>query len=371
MTAILNILAQLFGQRGKLTIDHHPQVNKSIEKGQSMATVHEHILSAEEAKKLILKGGHVGPICFQGKLDLNGENLSQLPNDITGDVLDISNTQVTELPQRLKLGELVANNTPLTYIPDNLDVLFRLSLEGCARLQKLPENLRVGSIGLENCISLKCLPEGLDVCFLNINGCNALNEWPQKASVRFGHLSAQNCLNLRHLPHWLTHVARLDLSGCPGITTIPEHLKINGWLDVAASGITSLPAEKNIPLRWRGVQISKRIAFDPESITGTEVMAEENTEVRRVMMERMGYERFLEEVNAKVIDRDTDAGGERTLVKVELPEDEPFVAVSVACPSTGRKYVLRVPPNITTAHAASAWLAGFDNPEDYKPAIES
>lgn len=341
------------------------------------------ILPAAETRKLILKGQVSGPVRFRGVLDLSGEKLTRLPDGLTGDVLNINNTGIGELPEFLRVGELIAVNVPIVRVPKSISVRFRLTLDGCSRLQELPQGLNVGSLSLQDCVSLERLPEGLDVCFLNINRCDALREWPQQAQIRFGHLSARDCLSLRELPKWLTHLAQLDLSGCRGITKLPENLRINGWLDVADSGLTdsgltkdgltsaALPAGQPIPLRWRGVRVDERIAFQPETITGAEIMAQDNAEVRRVMMERIGYERFLREVNAKILDRDQDAGGERLLVKVDLPNDEAFVAISVKCPSTARQYVLRVPPSIQTAHAASAWLAGFDDASAYQPVVEA
>lgn len=334
------------------------------------------ILPASEAKKLILKERVSGPIHFRGVLDLSGEKLTRLPDGLSGDVLNLHDTGLEALPAGLSVGELIATNLPITRVPASLSVRFRLTLDGCARLQELPVGLHIGSLSLQDCVSLERLPEGLDVCFLNINRCDALHQWPQQGQIRFGHLSARDCLSLRQLPAWLTHIAQLDISGCRGITQLPQGLRINGWLDVAGSGLTSLPTSpagrtSAIPLRWRGVRVDERIAFQPETITGADIMAQDNAEVRRVMMERIGYERFLSEVNARILDRDHDAGGERLLVHVDLPDDEPFVAISVKCPSTGRQYVLRVPPTIQTAQAASAWVAGFDDAGAYKPVIEA
>lgn len=337
-----------------------------------MTTVQTRVMSASEALPLILSGQVSGPLHFQGKLDLSGEQgLTCLPSHLTGDTLDISDTPLTTLPENLSVGELVARNLSIERVPASLNVKFRLTLDGCAHLVDLPAHLKVGSLSLQDCLSLERLPEGLSVCFLNLDRCDALSAWPQQASVRFGHLSLRDCLSLRELPDWLEQLAGLDLCGCRGITHLPDGLKISGWLDVAGSGLTSLPGRPHLPLRWRGVRIDQRVAFEPETITGQDILAEPNTEVRRVMMERIGYERFLTEVRAEILDRDHDAGGERLLVRVALPDDEPFVAVSVSCPSTGRQYVLRVPPTIETAHAASAWLAGFDDPRQYQPFIEA
>lgn len=328
-------------------------------------------VSAAEARNLILRGQVHGPLRFRGTLDLSGEPLTRLPDDLSGDTLNIGGTGLEALPERLDVGELIATGLPLERVPASLSVRFRLTLDGCAGLIRLPDGLNVGSLSLQDCVSLERLPEGLDVCFLNLSRCDALRSWPDLARVRFGHVTLRDCLSLRGLPEWLTQVAQLDLSGCRGITALPGELRISGWLDVAGSGITALPPGQPIPLRWRGVQVTERIAFDPSSISGADVLAEPNTEVRRVMMERMGYERFLAEVGAQELDRDHDAGGERRLVRIDLPNDEPFVAVCVQCPSTGRQYVLRVPPTIRTAHAGSAWLAGFDDAGAYVPVVEA
>lgn len=89
------------------------------------------------------------------------------------------------------------------------------------------------------------------------------------------------------------------------------------------------------------------------------------------MLERYGYEKFLKDVEAEIIDRDIDPGGERRLILVCLEDDEDLVCVSIKCPSTGRRYIVRVPPNMKTCRQAVAWMAGFDNPDKYKPIIET
>jgi hypothetical protein len=119
------------------------------------------------------------------------------------------------------------------------------------------------------------------------------------------------------------------------------------------------------------VQIDARIAFNPESLTAEEVLGEPNVERRRVMLERCGYERFMKRAGAKELDRDTDRGGVRRLLRVPLEGDEDLVCVAVRCPSTGNDYVIRVPPGMTTCRAAVAWIAGFDDPDAYAPLVET
>lgn len=124
-------------------------------------------------------------------------------------------------------------------------------------------------------------------------------------------------------------------------------------------------------MRWRGVIVDEHIAFHPETITAQQVLEERNAERRRVMLERMGYEHFVAEARVQVLHQDWDAGGERRLLRVLFQGDEPLVCLGVRCPSTGRRYLIRVPPMMRQCHQAAAWIAGFDNPEDYRPLVET
>ncbi|NEQ19455.1 MAG: hypothetical protein F6K28_07030 [Microcoleus sp. SIO2G3] len=185
-----------------------------------------------------------------------------------------------------------------------------------------------------------------------------------------GHLDLSGQATLYNLPENLT-CESLDISDCVNLTTLPKGLHITYWLELAGSGITSLPAGHGFVLRWRGVPVDDRIAFGSQSITGQDILNTENVELRRVLIQRLGYETFLQQVGGLVRDRDRDAGGERQLVCVPFDDDEPLMVLKVTCPSTGYTHILRVPPYMRSCHQAAAWIAGFDNPDDYNPLIEA
>jgi hypothetical protein len=276
------------------------------------------------------------------------------------------------LPQRLSCYHLDCSETSITSVPDDLTVAFKFDLHDCARLTSLPQGLKTGSLDLSGCTSLTALPEGLDVNFLDLSGCTALTTWPEKASVSLGRLILRGCTRIATLPPWLQSLAQLDISGCERIEALPEGLHISSWLDLAGTALKRLPASlSDVPLRWRGVEIDRRIAFNPETINAAEVLVEENAERRRVLLERCGYDRFLGEAKGEIVDRDTDAGGERKLLRVPMEGDEDLVCVSLICPSTGRQYLVRVPPDTRTCHSAAAWIAGYDDPSAYRPVIET
>ena len=122
---------------------------------------------------------------------------------------------------------------------------------------------------------------------------------------------------------------------------------------------------------WHGVGVPRDVIEQAEILTKDRILKEANAEVRRVMIERLGNEKFLKLAGAKSIHQDRCGN----LYRIELPGDEPLVAVEVvnSTPEPDghfKRYFLRVPPNITRAKDAVAWTFAM-KPEDYLPMIET
>ena len=277
-----------------------------------------------------------------------------------------------DAPAGLHLSSLDLPGSEVEHLPEGLRVDFGIDLSNCTGLRSLPERLRAGSLSVRGCTSLSALPEGMELSFLDISDCPQLTSWPTTGKLAAGRLRAARCTGLRELPPWIGQIAQLDISDCEQIDVLPSTLQVSSWMDVAGTKLSFKPSwMERTALRWRGVPVDERIAFRPEEITGQEILAERNAELRRVMLERVGFERFLLEVDAEVLDTDEDPGGERRLLRVPMTDDEDLVCVSVFCPSTGRQYVIRVPPDMKTCHQAIAWTAGFDDPDEYEPILET
>lgn len=92
----------------------------------------------------------------------------------------------------------------------------------------------------------------------------------------------------------------------------------------------------------------------------TDIIAMRNAEIRHHLLQRLGYEAFLSSANGQVIDR----RGQETLIAV----GDLFFA-RVCCPSTGRWYLLRVPP-CDHLEQAIAWTF-FKDAHDYLPRVET
>jgi hypothetical protein len=122
---------------------------------------------------------------------------------------------------------------------------------------------------------------------------------------------------------------------------------------------------------WRGMPIPPELAAELPTLTLERIQREDNAEVRRVMLEHFGYDRYLREAGARNIGAD-EAG---TLWRLDLPGDEPLVMVEVvnATPEpdgTSRVYWLRVPPRTRSAREGVAWTFGL-TAEEYQPAIQT
>ena len=213
---------------------------------------------------------------------------------------------------------------------------------------------------------------------------------------------------------------------------LPEFEKYQAWEDAALHGgfrvmheefcmVSDFPAEihkdeQHRPHndagpshRWRdgwslwyihGVRVTEQIVMHPETLTAAQIDAEENAEVRRVMLERFGMSRYILESGAKPQHQDEFG----ILYRRELADDEPIVMVRVLNstpepdgslsmeeamqvfgeskvkrqltilgwnkPARFKEYWLRVPPDMQTAHEAVAWTFG-KTPATYRPDLET
>jgi len=149
---------------------------------------------------------------------------------------------------------------------------------------------------------------------------------------------------------------------------------------------------------WHGVKVLQHVIEAPESITIDQVRQEENAEVRRVMIERMGWDRFCSQAKMRVIHTDTlkarfptlpvsetvhadmraitkYRAGVETAELLESEEfkdfdDRPLKFVRVTDPSTAEKYLIRVWPHNKRAYEAVAQTFGLTE-QVYKSSVYS
>ncbi|MFD9872107.1 DUF6745 domain-containing protein [Streptomyces niveus] len=118
---------------------------------------------------------------------------------------------------------------------------------------------------------------------------------------------------------------------------------------------------------WRGMPVPADFLAELTTLDPARIRTEENAELRRVMLEYYGYDRYLAESGAEPIGKDETG----ILWRIALDDDEDVVMVEVVNSTpepdgTSRTYWLRVPPNTRTAREGVAWTFGLDA-QTYEP----
>ncbi|MFF1836568.1 DUF6745 domain-containing protein [Streptomyces sp. NPDC058231] len=111
---------------------------------------------------------------------------------------------------------------------------------------------------------------------------------------------------------------------------------------------------------WRGMPVPAEFLAELTALTPERIREEQNAELRRVMLEFYGYERYLAESGAVPVHRDETG----VLWRIALDGDEDVVMVEVVNSTpepdgTHRTYWLRVPPTTRTAKDGVAWTFGL------------
>lgn len=146
---------------------------------------------------------------------------------------------------------------------------------------------------------------------------------------------------------------------------------------------------------WHGVRVTEQIVMCPETLTVQQIEAESNAEVRRVMIERFGTERYIRESRAECVHSLPDNYYVKGLRNAKLyrksrPEDSDIVMIAVqnSTPEPDgsiKEYMLRVDPTAYDGEAArnchaamaSTWRNRSDNSlyfkrwQEYAPGFES
>ena len=114
-----------------------------------------------------------------------------------------------------------------------------------------------------------------------------------------------------------------------------------------------------------GQVVEPHVVTQPDQISIEEIDAQANTEVRRLMLQRFGYPRFLAETRARMAHED-DTG---RLWQRRLANDTGWAMVEVVNGTpepdgSHRHYFLQVPPWCASAREAVAWTYGL-TADDY------
>lgn len=92
------------------------------------------------------------------------------------------------------------------------------------------------------------------------------------------------------------------------------------------------------------------------------ILSEKNAELRRLLIENIGYDRICQELQAIELDN----WQEYSLLKIDYHVDvESMYLLKMTCPSTGHIHALRVPPTMKSAKEAITWVNWGISPEEF------
>jgi leucine-rich repeat protein SHOC2 len=320
---------------------------------------------AEE--RLTVLPDNISKINYLTDLNLKDNYLSRLPKDIDHlsslICLNLTNNQLTSLPKSIgnfsRLSALYLGHNQLVNLPVNFVSLSNLNILKLEnnQLTSLPERIgklhHLVELDLSN-NQLTNLPESISNLPCLTDLCLAHNQLTDLPS-QIGNLAMLSVLNLQN--NQLTSLPQ-SIGNLSNLTWLC--LDDNPWIDLSSlQHLTKLKQVscfkvQRLPRRYW----TKLSEWQPEWL-----LDEDNAEIRRVLIDRVGYEKICDALNAIEI----DIWREYTLLKIdglekiydddEDPIDtEPMVLLKMTCPSTAHTHVLRVPPEMVSAEAAITWV---------------
>ncbi|MEG5172171.1 hypothetical protein QUB25_08320 [Microcoleus sp. B3-D7] len=143
----------------------------------------------------------------------------------------------------------------------------------------------------------------------------------------------------------------------------PRHLRFDSQNRLHAEGEPAIEfADGWNFYYYQGVRLPEKYGqFHPNQWQSQWLLTEENAELRRVLIQGIGYARIIQELEAKQL----DSWQEYALLQIDNADVEPIYLLKMTCPSTGFIHALRVPPNLTSAREAIAWVNWDIDPEEF------
>lgn len=210
------------------------------------------------------------------------------------------------------------------------------------------------------------------------------NWWYQEVSyAACTHIGAEQLGTSAQLP-WAKPIHDAFIAGCWTIQFTDRELLWSakpavhveempgGWRRPHSGETAAIESDIERLYFWHGILVPAFVIVRPEWITLEHIQQEENAEVRRVMMERYGYERYIADVGAKREQGD-DYGD---LYRVARADDSDVVMIRVInstpeLDGSSKEYWLRVPPSVTSAREGVAWSFSIDAPDQYAPLVQT
>ncbi|WP_242048276.1 MULTISPECIES: DUF6745 domain-containing protein [Nostocaceae] len=145
----------------------------------------------------------------------------------------------------------------------------------------------------------------------------------------------------------------------------PIHIRFDNQNRLHAEGEPAIEYADGYSLySYHGVTLPEKYGkVHPQQWQAQWLLTETNAELRQVLIQGIGYSRICQDLQA--IELDNWAGYSLLRIDNDFIDIEPILLLKMTCPSTGFIHVLRVPPNMLSAHEAIRWVNWGLEPDDF------
>jgi Leucine Rich repeats (2 copies) len=207
-------------------------------------------------------------------------------------------------------------------------------------------NLKKLDLSLSEITDISPLSSLVNLTYLNLNYNQITDISPLSSLVNLTYLNLDN--------NQIT-----DISPLSSLVNLKE-------LDLTDNQITDLSPLRSLnklnDIWIYDVGLPKKYFYPQEQWQPQWLLSEKNAEIRRLLIQTIGYDRICQELEAIEL----DAWREYTLLGIDINVDEePIYLLKMTCPSTGHIHVLRVPPDVNSAREAIRWVNWGIDPEEF------
>lgn len=154
---------------------------------------------------------------------------------------------------------------------------------------------------------------------------------------------------------------------CEGVCLVcdrPRIIRLNSEQRIHAEGEPAIQFADGFTVwAYQGVRLPEHYGkLHPQQWRSEWLLSEDNAELRRVLIQGIGYDRLCEELQATEL----DCWQGYSLLRIDKTVDiEPIHLLKMNCPSTNYIHALRVPPDIESAREAIKWVNWGINPQAF------
>ncbi len=226
------------------------------------------------------------------------------------------------------------------------------------------------SFAISNAVSFAMVNEELSAIEQDFIGLtlynNSISIWHLKYLAFYAYLQALgvDCSKVKgmwetakHCGIWWAYKDIAIVTAKPSVITLDSENRLH------AEGKPSVVYEGFHIYAYHGVTLPEKYGkIHPDKWQSKWLLEEDNAELRRVLIQGIGYDRICQELNAVEL----DAWQNYFLLGIEENVDvEPIYLLKMICPSTGYVHMLRVPPSVNSAREAICWVNWGIDPEEF------